>query len=200
MTTRKKLSVTLIIVTSALLIVGTISAYIVRFGFVSLNTSSPTDWGVFGDFFSGFLGTLISIINLIVLVRLTNYVSDQDNNTALNQFRFDFYLKLTESIDQFDFTAFKQEELDKLLFATSLIRSYVFLFKNEEQSYRLKADKFKLAVMDIEHQANLSKINPVLNMVKKRNDSEFSVDEKLGQAYLTSKAEFLLLLQQSMLK
>ncbi len=197
MTTRKKLSVTLIIVTSALLIVGTIIAYIVRFGFVSLNTSSPTDWGVFGDFFSGFLGTLISIINLIVLVRLTNYVSDQDNNTALNQFRFDFYLKLIEAIDRIDPSSFSFDEINKMFVAVSGVMSFSFLFKDVKKDYELKAE----TLMKIAKEIHVSAENQwIFNNLRINVTERLTVDSDLKNQYNQAKSDFLLLIQSTMVK
>ncbi len=187
----------MILVTSALLIIGTIIAYIGRFGFVSLNTSSPTDWGVFGDFFGGFLGTLISIISLIVLVRLTNYVSDQDNNTALNQFRFDFYLKLIEAIDRLDPSSFSLDEINKMFVAVSGAMSFSFLFKDVKKDYELKAAVLiKIAKEmhnDAENQLVFSGFGTSIT-------DSLTANPDLVSQYNQAKSDFLLLIQSTMVR
>lgn len=199
MTTRTKLSVALIIATSALLIVGTIITYIGRFGLVSLNTSSPTDWGVFGDFFGGFLGTLISIISLIVLVRLTNYVSDQDNSTALNQFRFDFYLKLTDGIYQFDPRFFTLDELEKMSIVVRGIDSYSFLFKEIKHDYEQKSKELIEITNRIDSfsQRVMSTNSYVLGPNSEKN---IMPNDDLINQYNQLKSDFLLLIQSTMVK
>lgn len=149
MFSRRKLSVVWITFISVALVLGTAFAYYNHFASHSFKSSSPQDWGMFGDFFGGFLGTLIGILNLIVLVYLTNSVAEQDSRTTLNQFRFEFYLKLKDGIDEFNANSHTVSDLDKMDLLIHSLKDYSFLFNDQLSSYTNNVDNLKTAFRNL---------------------------------------------------
>lgn len=139
--------------------IGTIVPYYLHFKDHAFATSSPTDWGVFGDFFGGVLGTLIGILNLIVLVRLTYYVADQDKRTALNQFRFEFYQKLKDAFDQFDANKSSGRRQKMLSVALDSAKDYIFLFPEISKDYTLKITGVKSAIDELRSGGGIRSVN-----------------------------------------
>lgn len=118
----------------------TLLAYLLKF--VPTNnfwTSRPEDWGQFGDFIGGFLGTVIGLINLVVLVYLTKYVADEDNRKALNQFRFDAYQEIKKELESFNpKQRFLKKEHNQLLITIKGLEDFAFLFNDNKSEYLSK--------------------------------------------------------------
>jgi hypothetical protein len=73
--------------------------------FYSHNISKDiTDWGAFGDYISGTLNTIISLLSLIVLSYISYLISEQSNlenkNTNILLRRMDSYEKLTSYLPE----------------------------------------------------------------------------------------------------
>ncbi len=76
----------------------TILPYFFTFNSYKLS-SSPSDWGSFGDYVSG----VLSVINLLIFIFLTFYISNLDKKKSENELRLQKKIVITQ---------FRQSELD----------------------------------------------------------------------------------------
>lgn len=189
MNVKSKLPVGLITWICVILIGATTLAYVCHFGGKSFWTSKPEHWGQFGDFIGGFLGTVLGILNLIVLVYLTQYVANQDNTTTLNQFRFEFYLKQKEAMDFFDSESFDVKDHDRLKQAVKGIKDYSFLFYGQalKEEYLIIANVMEEAT---------SRLNPWYLYGSNSNED----DERWREEYENAKSRLFQFIQKSMLQ
>lgn len=190
----RKLIFILVVVSFCILTIPTV-IYLGNFGAYKIS-DSPGDWGVFGDYIGGVLNPLLSIVNLIVLGYLTIFVSEQDSRTALNQFRFDLYMKLMNTIDQFEVDESTDTGLDQLSNMANSIFDYSFLFKEVESEYQDKATAFRDAILRFYDYYD--------NSILATSSDDFEISEGpdfalLENEYEKNKTEFLRLLQKSMI-
>jgi hypothetical protein len=77
-------------------------APLLLYGFLFWKSDFSRDievWGNFANYFSGFTTPILSIFNLLVLVRLTLSISDYDNDRMLTQLRYDAYKEITKKLN-----------------------------------------------------------------------------------------------------
>jgi uncharacterized membrane protein len=114
--------------------------YICRFSNQKIS-NSPTDWGVFGDYIGGLIGTIIALANLLVFVQLTNKVAQIQNEAHQQVLQQQQQISLmqnefnTQSIRQQEEANKQQEEANKLVIY-SLHLTLIENLRNHVLSYR----------------------------------------------------------------
>lgn len=131
-----------------------VSVYTLNFSSHKLSPN-PSDWGVFGDYLGGVMNPLLSILNLYVLWKITNLVSNQDNQRALNQFRYDLYVDLKKALSGFN-TSYTKGELKELLLKVKSFADYAFLFESRSQTFSEIIEHVDSKLKEIEREISSS--------------------------------------------
>ena len=84
-----------------------------------------TDWGIFGDLLSGTLGPIISIINVMVLYRLTSVAHKIENNITEIEIKHEIYQDYFKIINELFF---------------NVIRKYTKYLKDNNHEYPVDKD------------------------------------------------------------
>lgn len=79
-----------ILILATLIVFVVLAIYLIHF-YDRPWSDEPSEWGAFGEFIGGIIGTVLAAANLIVLIRLTMVVSERDDQRLLGQIRFDGY-------------------------------------------------------------------------------------------------------------
>lgn len=90
---KKKISLYIGMVTAAIL---GLYFFIFHYG-LSYNSS---DWANLGSYFSGLLLPILTFVNILVFIEISVWLSKEDSNRALRQFRIDEIRRLNEVIDK----------------------------------------------------------------------------------------------------
>jgi hypothetical protein len=100
----KKKYIFIFIAVGILLLLLPIILFLIHFGTWKFSTNSD-DWFLFGSFFGGVVGTIISFLSLVVLATITIWVSKQGNVESKNLYilkkKMDAYDSLVETITEF---------------------------------------------------------------------------------------------------
>lgn len=158
-------------------------------------SDSPADWGVFGDFIGGTANPLLSIVNIWVLWHLTKEVSKQDNQMALNQFRFDFYQKIKGAFNQFNEEEILSADIENLLMDLDSLIDYSFLFQEIEKEFLAHSEVLNETVLNMRD--NYSDI--IYDGVSGEVRDTAAFDELVNE-FTKNKASFLKLLQKTIIR
>jgi hypothetical protein len=108
--------------------------FILLYHFFKLSISNDIlHWGSFGDYISGTTGTIISILNLALLIILTIYVAKLDMHRHFNEFRYSSYIKLCEKIDNIKDSSTDYTELTEYLHSFINRNSFAYSDKDYEE-------------------------------------------------------------------
>lgn len=139
------------------LIITPLILYIITFYGQSIS-KDPANWGQFGDYVGGVLNPIIAVMNLIVLIFISIYLSKLDSHRHFNEYRFNAYREVCLKLDESDRTS---ESLTNLAYYLENFQFYnQFLFRNRKKSFNLKAilliEKTKrLSELQLEEQKNI---------------------------------------------
>lgn len=151
----------------------------------SIFSANPQDWGAFGGFISG----ITSIVNLLVFIILTIYISRLSNassdkqmqtqkKTLISQFRQTEINKLNDELDKaFIFTGYERK--GELINIYSQVSVYLTNFRNQKQFlFPILKDKV------VENRINL--------LLEKYDEFSMFVDETHGKENIEAKTEEVL--------
>ncbi len=136
---------------SLISLVVPIGIYIINFHKLDISTN-PNDWADFGEFVGGVLSPLLSVANLIILGYITIFVSEQDSRIALNQFRYDIYLKLKEKSKILNRDT-AREDISTIISDVEYFKGFDFLFEKKKE-YIQKIESLGKILSDINQVAS----------------------------------------------
>lgn len=90
---KKKISLYIGMVTAAIL---GMYFFIFHYGL----SSNSSDWANLGSYFSGLLLPILTFVNILVFIEISVWLSKEDGNRALRQFRIDEIRRLNDVIDK----------------------------------------------------------------------------------------------------
>lgn len=138
-------------------------------------------WGNFGDYIGGTTGTIISLLNLILLMILTIYVAKLDMHRHFNEFRYSSYIKLCEKIDNIKDTSTDYTEFMEYLL--SYINRNSFAYSDKDY------DEIKQKAVEL-----IESIKPIIKTLRER---EKNVKEGSATEYEVDNTYFLDLIAES---
>jgi len=109
-------------------------------------TSLPTDWGGFGDYLSGTLGTFLAVLNVIVLYYLAKTAKELEKKLLEAQIKHSSYVELTKTLNHYIFNISEHYQADSFeLVAKEARKLYYFTDSIPiEMKYLLKIDSGKI--------------------------------------------------------
>ncbi|MBQ6378131.1 MAG: hypothetical protein IJJ56_04985 [Prevotella sp.] len=63
-------------------------------------SSNSSDWANLGSYFSGMLLPILTFVNILVFIEISIWLSKEDGNRALRQFRIDEIRRLNDELDK----------------------------------------------------------------------------------------------------
>jgi hypothetical protein len=126
-----KLYLTLTIGIMLLLLFIPIIFYVGTFSHSQISTT-PSEWGTFGDYIGGLLNPIIGLCNIAVLIFISYYVAKWENDRHKNEFIYKAYLNLADKLDSISLDDLSVDKLKDLhRFNKSFTFNQQFLFQGE---------------------------------------------------------------------